>query len=432
MIRFAYDALGRRILKTNGRTIWRYGWAGQQLLWEEVERYPGARPIRRDYLFLPDTVIPLAFREEGRTYWLQSDARGAIIRAFDEAGRIVWNSSYDSFGTARVELELVRQPWRLAGQYEDEETGLHYNLARYYCPWLKSYLSRDPRWYEPEATGYSYCRNDPWNRADPFGGLAPLLAVGIAGLVGAAVGAITAAAMGGDPIAGAVGGAIAGAGSIIAVVAGASAGVILAAGVVATGVGALAESLVEQANSGDGFCLQCALASAAAAALTDLALFGLGKVPGVRRLAQVVAKRLSHFGSQAKQWGGKLFSSLLLRLVRTRASPPFSKPWSQMTNAERKAFQHAYSRHGADFNLPNWSQSKAEQLRQQFNQAVEGVRTRAQSAFITKKPFGVKGSGKTGDSKYMIFLRHTDGSGTSYYYYETLMGRFVSSGLNRP
>ncbi|QRK09608.1 RHS repeat protein [Archangium violaceum] len=291
-VRYGYDALGRRVLKTDGRTTWKYGWAGHQLLWEEVQWHPGAPPVRRDYLFLPETVIPHAFRENGRTYWLQTDARGAVIRAFDESGQVVWSARYDSFGVVRVEVSEIRQPWRLAGQYEDEETGLYYNHARYYCAWLKSYISRDPRWYEPEATNYSYCRNDPWNRADPFGGLAPLLAVGIAGLVGAAVGAVTAAVTGGDPVAGAVEGAIAGAGALVAVVAGASAGVVLAAGVVAAGVGAFAGQLVEQANNGDGFCLMCALKGALVAATIDLALLGLGKIPGVKQAARRLARKL--------------------------------------------------------------------------------------------------------------------------------------------
>ncbi|ATB43557.1 hypothetical protein CYFUS_009037 [Cystobacter fuscus] len=291
-VRYGYDALGRRVLKTDGRTTWKYGWAGHQLLWEEVQWNPGAAPVRRDYLFLPETVIPHAFRENGRTYWLQTDARGAVVRAFDESGQVVWSARYDSFGVVRVEIAEVRQPWRLAGQYEDEETGLYYNHARYYCAWLKSYLSRDPRWYEPDATNYSYCRNDPWNRADPFGGLAPLLAVGIAGLVGAAVGAVTAAVTGGDPVAGAVEGAIAGAGALVAVVAGASAGVVLAAGVVATGIGAFAGQLIEQAQNGDGFCLMCALKGALVAATIDLALLGLGKIPGVKQAARRLGRKL--------------------------------------------------------------------------------------------------------------------------------------------
>ncbi|HYO72582.1 MAG TPA: DUF6531 domain-containing protein, partial [Archangium sp.] len=300
-VRYEYDALGRRVQKTDGHTTWRYGWVGHQLLWEEVQRGREAHSVRRDHLYLPGTVVPLAFREQGRTYWLQADARGAVVRAFDEERRVVWRAHYDSFGQAHEELAEVRQPWRLAGQYEDEETGLHYNWARYYCPWLKSYLSRDPRWSEPEATAYSYARNDPWNRADAFGGLAPLLAVGVAGLVGGVIGAVTAAVTGGDPLAGAVEGAIVGAGGALAIVAGATAAVAIAAGVVAGGVGAFAGQFVEQARKGDGFCLVCALKAAGMAVLTDLALLGLGKIPGVKALAKALGARLLGVGKGLAQ-----------------------------------------------------------------------------------------------------------------------------------
>ncbi|MDC0714069.1 hypothetical protein POL68_36730 [Stigmatella sp. ncwal1] len=128
---------------------------------------------------------------------MQQDTRGAVIRAFDEEGRVVWKASYDSFGQARVEVGAVRQPWRLVGQYEDEATGLHYNLGRYYSPILKSYLSRDPFWFKQGATAYSYCNNDPWNRIDPHGQWAWIAAGAI---IGAVVGGVMAAMEGKSPL----------------------------------------------------------------------------------------------------------------------------------------------------------------------------------------------------------------------------------------
>jgi RHS repeat-associated protein len=40
--------------------------------------------------------------------------------------------------------EYVEQPLRMAGQYFDEETGLHYNLFRYYAPECGRFVSQDP------------------------------------------------------------------------------------------------------------------------------------------------------------------------------------------------------------------------------------------------------------------------------------------------
>jgi RHS repeat-associated protein len=230
--------------------------------------------------------VPFAFREDGRTYWLQTDSRGAVIRAFDERGAVVWRGLYSVFGEVDERDVEVRQPWRLLGQYADEESGLNYSHARYYSPRIRSYLSRDPQWIHPEATNYSYARNDPWNRVDPFGALAPLLAVGIAGLVGATVGAAVALATGGDPVTGAIEGGIAGAGALMAVVLGASAAVVVAAGAVAAAVGAFVSQVVEDARSNKEVCVPCALKGAGVAALTDVALLGLGRIPGVRNLVR--------------------------------------------------------------------------------------------------------------------------------------------------
>lgn len=293
--RYDYDAFCRRLLKTDGLSTWRFGWTGHQLLWEEYEAWPGAEVVRRDYLWAPDTVTPLAFRENGRTFWLQSDARGAVIRAFGNDGRIVWSADYDSFGRAAETVAEVRQPWRLLGQYHDQESGLHYNFARYYNPATRSYLSRDPYWFLPEATNYSYARNDPWNRADPFGTIAPLLvAAGVVALgtvAGAAIGAAVAAATGGDPIAGAVAGGLEGFGAGVGFLLGGPVG-SHAGSVVGGAVGAFAGSVVEETRKGHGICWPCATQAAAFSLSIDAALGIIGKIPGVNRLAGQTSKNL--------------------------------------------------------------------------------------------------------------------------------------------
>ncbi len=300
-VHFEYDALGRRILKTDGASRWNYGWAGHQLLWEEYIESPQSLPIRRDYLVAPDTVVPLGFRETGRTYWLKSDSRGAVTHAFDEEGRIAWLAHYDSFGSVQVKVEGVRQPFRLAGQYADPETGLYYNFARYYCPNLRSYLSRDPNRHKPEATNYSYARNDPWNRADPFGAIAPLLALG-AVVLGAVIGGVVAAATGGDPVAGAVEGGIVAAAGVFAAVA--AVGTVAAAviSVAAVGVSAFVGSVITQFRRGDSISLTCALKDALTAMVIDVALLGLGSIPGVRRAVGALGKRLANLGAKLLSW----------------------------------------------------------------------------------------------------------------------------------
>jgi RHS repeat-associated protein len=58
---------------------------------------------------------------------------------------------------------------RFAGQYYDQETGLHYNYHRYYDPSLGRYLRADPIGLAGGVNLYAYVLNNPVNWIDPFG-----------------------------------------------------------------------------------------------------------------------------------------------------------------------------------------------------------------------------------------------------------------------
>jgi len=66
------------------------------------------------------------------------------------------------------------QPFRYAGYYYDDETGLYYLKSRYYSPVLGRFLTRDSIKYvsksNPQTLNlYSYCRNNPVSLIDPNG-----------------------------------------------------------------------------------------------------------------------------------------------------------------------------------------------------------------------------------------------------------------------
>ncbi len=86
----------------------------------------------------------------------------------DSKGQVVWQATYDTFGFAHVEIETVKNNLRLQGQYFDIETGLHYNLARYYDPQIGRFIQPDPLGLLGGTNHYQFAPN-PVSWVDPLG-----------------------------------------------------------------------------------------------------------------------------------------------------------------------------------------------------------------------------------------------------------------------
>ena len=62
-------------------------------------------------------------------------------------GNLLWYGEYTAWGRLKEETRVTNpayQPFRLQNQYYDEETGLHYNLMRYYEPEAGRFVNQDP------------------------------------------------------------------------------------------------------------------------------------------------------------------------------------------------------------------------------------------------------------------------------------------------
>lgn len=184
---YVCDAFGRRVEKRVDGRITRTIWAGAQPLRDTILKKDGDRNI--DYLFFPATPVLLAIRDETRIRYAAFGHRYETLCLTDLDGRTIWQADYDAFGNAVIEKgKSVFQPFRLAGQYLDTETGLHYCAARYYDPRLGRYLSPDPMFLEGGSDNfYAYCNGDPVNRLDPTGEFV-FTAILVGASIGAAVG----------------------------------------------------------------------------------------------------------------------------------------------------------------------------------------------------------------------------------------------------
>jgi RHS repeat-associated protein len=108
--------------------------------------------------------------------YFHNDQLDTPISASDRNGNLVWAAAYDVFGAATIttpaptaERPTIANNLRFAGQYADEETGLHYNLRRYYDPGTGRYISQDPVGLAGGDNLYRYADADPANLTDPTG-----------------------------------------------------------------------------------------------------------------------------------------------------------------------------------------------------------------------------------------------------------------------
>jgi RHS repeat-associated protein len=219
--RYTYDALGRRVLKEcltpeDGAmsaviSIWQdarvaeewscEGTSGIGDLITSADEGPRRETGRRAGLpaphwfgndghgllvtrwhYEPGAFTPLAKETIAREsdpsdfYPVVADYMGTPKELFSTGGGCLWKAEHHLWGKAAWDAQTVDCNLRFQGQWDDLESGLHYNCNRYYDPDIGQYLSPDPIGLLGGARTYGYVHN-PLGWVDPFG-LMPTCAEG--------------------------------------------------------------------------------------------------------------------------------------------------------------------------------------------------------------------------------------------------------------
>ncbi|GAA1149984.1 RHS repeat-associated protein [Kitasatospora gansuensis] len=184
--RYRYDVLGRRVGKTrladDGRVVehTRFSWDGTTLA-EQCTTSPGSeRAVTWDWEpegYRAVSQLDRSWRIEGtertetdrRFHGIVTDLVGAPAELVTAEGEIAWRAVGTLWGhRSGAPGAMADCPLRFPGQYHDAETGLHYNLARYYDADTASYLSPDPLGLAAAPNHHGYVGNPLW-WADPLG-----------------------------------------------------------------------------------------------------------------------------------------------------------------------------------------------------------------------------------------------------------------------
>jgi RHS repeat-associated protein len=139
------------------------------------------RPLAKEVIHADDRDG--AFAVAGTDFYpIVTDHLGTPKEMFDGEGQCLWRATHELWGRARTARAIVTArvgaseqdddgpdcALRFPNQWADEESGLHYNLNRYYDPETGQYLSPDPIGLRGGARTHAYV-HDPMQWFDPLG-----------------------------------------------------------------------------------------------------------------------------------------------------------------------------------------------------------------------------------------------------------------------
>jgi RHS repeat-associated protein len=183
---YTYDAFGRRVRKeimpaivvadlAKGKKpevqVTEYLWDGNALA-AELDTEHGARV----HVHTPGTLVPMLQAEQGEVFAVVCDHLGMPKELVGQDGRVAWAAAHSAWGRvvevkrtgAATGARPLESPFRLLGQYADEETGLCYTRFRYFD-------ARHGRWLSPDPLGIAGGTNllafdgSPTVAVDPLG-----------------------------------------------------------------------------------------------------------------------------------------------------------------------------------------------------------------------------------------------------------------------
>ncbi|WP_141400705.1 RHS repeat-associated core domain-containing protein [Pseudoxanthomonas wuyuanensis] len=175
--RYSYDPFDNRLSKELADGQKTFFLHGEEGLLAEAD---ASGTVVRSYGWNPDGLYstdPMFQHTGGQYYYYHNDHMGTPWRVTNRAGAVVWSATdYTAYGTAKLASGAqIEQPWRFPGQYLDTESGLHYNLRRYYDADTGRYVSEDPLRFDSAINFYPYAKNSPSNLIDPTGEVAFLI-----------------------------------------------------------------------------------------------------------------------------------------------------------------------------------------------------------------------------------------------------------------
>lgn len=170
---FHYDPCGRRVEKQDSAGVTHYVTGNSPLNFATTN---ATNTVTDLYFFGQDShIVARKHISTDEILYYHADRLGNVTLITNTSGAVVNSYSYDEYGNISSALENISNDYTFTGRPLDKDTGLIYNLYRYYDSKNGRFITSDP--FEEIITFYNdlhhhkyiYSLNNPNRFTDPFG-----------------------------------------------------------------------------------------------------------------------------------------------------------------------------------------------------------------------------------------------------------------------
>ena len=164
VVRYAYDAFGRRAVRHVGGATTSFIYSGADLVTEV------GGGVSYTYVHGPGMDEPHARTDaQGNAAYYFGDHLGSVRRITDAAGAVLHSYQYGDWGEIESGADVAGYAY--TGREWDPQARLYYYRSRYYAPEHGRFLSEDPLGWAGGSNFYRYAEGNPMRFVDPSGEL---------------------------------------------------------------------------------------------------------------------------------------------------------------------------------------------------------------------------------------------------------------------
>ncbi|RNB70857.1 hypothetical protein EDM52_16540 [Brevibacillus invocatus] len=167
-IDYTYYADGLRATKKENSSETKYVYVNGVV----VEELDGSNQVKAQNVWGNELLFRKDFATNQKGYY-GFNSHGDVVSITDNAGNVVNQYDYDSWGNVTARVDGMSNPFLYSGEMYDEKAGLYYLRARYYYPSIGRFISEDT--YKGQVDNplslnrYTYTHNNPLKYIDPSG-----------------------------------------------------------------------------------------------------------------------------------------------------------------------------------------------------------------------------------------------------------------------